>query len=216
MRLPNIIFTIFNVLLVISPSLAYASVLEKGRCYLMTPDSGPCLLEINDTKYEINANGIITCNPHKEGAKSIQVLLPEHFFVEAARAYDFNNDIIFSLQITDGDGGSTIVAMFNLPSFTLSWAVELGAFNPSPPLVEASSVYIGGIGTIAKIDAKTGRIIWKHTGLYERDTNAFNSFLKPFRRGAMIIFKEQKVSTSKYQGIREIWVNDKSGEIVRK
>jgi hypothetical protein len=40
--------------------------------------------------------------------------------------------------------------------------------------------------------------------------------LKPIKRGKIIVFQEDKVSSARYQGTREIWVNDESGEIIRK
>ena len=210
------ILMIIAIILTILPSKNYSQVLEKGCCNLVDQDSGPCLLEINGTNFNIYSEGIITYNPTKENAKSIQVILPETFYIEAVKSYTYNDEIIFILGITDDDAGSTLVALFDPKHSTLKWTYDLGAFNPSPPLVSGGSVYIAGIGTVAKIDVKNGRTVWKHTGLYESDTTAFNSFVKPFKQGAMIIFKEEKISSyDNYRGIREIRVDDKSGKILK-
>ncbi len=108
-----------------------------------------------------------------------------------------------------------MVALFDPKHSTLKWTFDLGAFNPSPPLVSGGSVYIAGIGTVAKIDDKTGQVIWKHSELYEGDTTAFNSFEKPFKQGDTIIFQEKKTAYENYRGIREIRVDDKSGKILK-
>ncbi len=212
----NIVLVILNILLAFMPSMVAASPLPKGRCHMMDPDSGPCSIVINGTKYTVYINGTIAYKGPEGETRFIRTRLPEFFYVEAVQSYHFNEDIIFLLEITDDDAGSTIVIKCSPSDPTAYWTVELGAFNPSPPLVEADSVYLGGIGTVAKIDLKTGRIDWRHSGLYESDTMAFNSFLKPVRRDKVIVFPEDKVSSAEYPGVREIWVNDDSGEIIRK
>ena len=214
-KIPTNILMIIAIILIILPSKNYSQVLEKGRCNLIDQDSGPCLLEINGTNFNIYSEGIITYNSSKESAKSIQVILPEIFYIEAVKSYTYNDEIIFILGITDDDAGSTLVALFDPKHSTLKWTFDLGAFNPSPPLVSGGSVYIAGIGTVAKIDDKTGQVIWKHSELYEGDTTAFNSFEKPFKQGDTIIFQEKKTAYENYRGIREIRVDDKSGKILK-
>ncbi|NNG01925.1 MAG: hypothetical protein HKM93_21235 [Desulfobacteraceae bacterium] len=182
----------------------------------MDANSGPCRIVVKKITYEINSNGIIRYNVPKGDASFIQPVLPEHFYVQSVQSYDYKDDIIFIFEITDDEAGSTIILMCNPSSSTLYWTVELGTFNPSPPLVEADSIYIGAIGTIVKLDLKTGLIIWKHSGFYERETSAFNSFLKPIKRNNIIVFQDNKLSFAKYRGVREIWVNDESGKIIRK
>ena len=215
MKLKTIIF-IAKFSLILLPAMAFASALENGRCYLMDFESGPCLLKINGAKFEISINGMVHYLPSGAGTKKIHIVLPEHYYVEAVQGYSFANCIILNLEISDGDAGSTLVAMLNKPNITLNWTFELGAFNPSPPLVTDDSIYIGGIGTIAKLNLKTGHTVWKHTGLYEKDTGAFNSFIKPIKQGEIIIFKDNSVSKSNQGNIREIRVIEKSGEIIQK
>jgi len=198
---------IANVFLAILSSVSNASVFPEGRCYLMDVTSGPCKMVINEKKYEINIEGKITYSSAKGDTRSIQPILPDHFYVQAVQSYVFNEDIIFLLEITDDDAGSTLVVMCKPSSVGLLWTAELGTFNPSPPLVDEGSVYIAGIGTVAKIDIKTGRIVWKHTGLYEQDTMAFNAFSKPIKRGNVIVFQEEKDSFAKYH---------ESGEVINK
>ncbi len=69
---------------------------------------------------------------------------------------------------------------------------------------------------VAKLNLIDGKIIWQHKNLYERETQAFNSFILPRKEGNIIIFKEDKVSSAKYDGIREIHVDDATGKIISK
>ncbi|MCW8955249.1 MAG: hypothetical protein OQL09_00070, partial [Gammaproteobacteria bacterium] len=93
---------------------------------------------------------------------------------------------------------------------------ELFAFNTSPVLVHNNSIYLGGIGMIAKLDLNDGRIIWRHIGLYEAETQAYNAFEIPMIKNEYVIFREQKVPDASYPGIREIHVLDKTGKIIKK
>jgi len=106
----------------------------------MTEDSGPCLIKFDAKKYKININGMIEYDAPKGRKKSIQVNLPKHFYIDAANFYNSNDGIIFIFEITDDDAGSSLITLFNKTQYILNWTVEIGAFNPSPPLSDASSI----------------------------------------------------------------------------
>ena len=53
----------------------------------MDQDSGPCHLEINGANYNINAKGVVVYNSPGEHSNSIQVPLPQDFYIEAVKFY---------------------------------------------------------------------------------------------------------------------------------
>lgn len=82
-KIPTNILMVFVALVFILHSENIAQVLEKERCSLMDQDSGSCHLEINGANYNINTKGVIVYNSPGEHTNSIQVPLPEDFYIEA-------------------------------------------------------------------------------------------------------------------------------------
>jgi hypothetical protein len=175
-----------------------------------------CVHEIESHKFHIFHDGKITYKTNEEN-RSITVPLPEGFSFETVRYGGLvEENVIFNIEITDFDAGASVIFSINLKNNTLIWKREIPAFNSSELLAENSSIYVGGIGYICKIDDKTGQIIWFHKGLYEPETQAYNGFQKPYVRGDTIVFPESKVPTAKYIGLREVVVNDRTGRITSK
>lgn len=189
---------------------------QNNACFLMTPGDAPCHLTINDSDYHISSNGVIVLKIIKQKKSEVKIVLPEDFYIEAVQYQVINKNIMFTFEMTDGESGSTLIAMFDPSNPVLKWSTEIHAFNPSPLLILQDYIYVGGIGMVAKLNLIDGKIIWQHKNLYERETQAFNSFILPRKEGNIIIFKEDKVSSAKYDGIREIHVDDTTGEIISK
>lgn len=182
-------------------------------CTLMNPENEKCLIQLKSQSYSITAEGTLT---RDKDHKTTVFSLPANFSIESVQFKAFNNKIIFTFSITDGDTGSIFVTLFNEDEFNFEWKTELFAFNTSPVLIHNNSIYLGGIGVVAKLDLYDGRIIWRHTGLYNAETQAFNSFEIPVIKNEYVIFREQKVQGASYPGVKEIHVLDKTGKIIKK
>ncbi len=189
----------------------------SGDCRFMDWESPktPCVYNIDNEKFYIFPSGKIRVSMASK-TKEMRVSLPSQFYIESAKYEIDGNSVVFIFGITNAEAGSSILVYYDRNKNNISWQIEIGAFNVSEPLVGIDAIYIGAIGTIVKVDRNTGSILWRHKGLYERDTQAFNAFDRPTREGNFIKFVERKVSTAKYSGIREIIVDDISGEILNK
>ena len=187
--------------------------LINDPCFLMEESKGPCLYDIDGRDYLIHTNGKISLI---DTDITVNITLPEYFQIEGVKHETYEGDILFNFSIRNCDSASTMIVRLASDNLKIKWQTEFIAFNSSQMLIDEGAVYVAGIGTIAKIDINSGSIVWEHDGLYERDSQAFNSFIKPRRDGDLIIFEENKVATAKYFGIRKIIVNRVSGEILSK
>ena len=177
--------------------------------------SESCLVTIGTVPIAIRYDGLITGPDNKK----LQLPLPKHFSFESTLATTpelIGNSALLVLEITDGDGGATFLALVNPDDLALKWTAEVPAFSPSLPLVFGTALYIGGIGTVAKIDTSGGRALWIVRDLYENETQAFTSFVKPRKEGNIIVFTENKASAAKYPGVREVRVDDFTGRLLSK
>ena len=186
---------------------------EDMSCAVMESEDERCHIQSNTYSYSLSVEGALV---REKDHKSIAFKLPENFYIESVRFKPFTNKIIFTFSISDGDSGSVLVSLFDEDNFSFAWQTELFAFNISPALIHNNSIYLGGIGLIAKINLADGKMIWQHFGLYESATQAYNSFETPMIQGEYIIFREQKVPDANYPGIREIQVLDRTGKIIKK
>lgn len=185
-----------------------------GRCFLMSAEDGPCRLKIDGLNYQIGTNGVITIE-NNQSRRRIAVDLPERFHIDSVQYTALESKIVFVFGITDNEGASALISLFDPDPCELEWVTDLHALNPSRPLFAGESIYIGGIGTVAKIDGGTGSVVWRHSGLHQRDTGTFNAFEEPTKEGDVVIFRDRKgAAKSESSGVKEIRVSDTSGEII--
>jgi hypothetical protein len=202
---------ILTTILAMAFSLAAQSSWLDDPCTMMGDHDKPCVINIEGNKFVILNNGSLAVNSNKQ-----QIQLPKNNYIDWYRdSVIYKNNAYLVFDVSDGDYGHAIVVSVSLTTNVLNWQSSLGGFNSSPLLVTDSGVYAGAIGTIVKFNLKSGEAIWRHKGLYEKDTQAYNSFIRPKESKGTIIFEESKVS-SKYKGTRKIIVDDRSGEILSK
>ena len=91
------------------------------------------------------------------------------------------------------------------------WVTDFGGFNIGLPIIRANSLYVTSIGAIGKVDIDTGEFLWKHTDLYDQDTQDFNSFKAPLFSEAKIIFQGKNIFST---CPKRIEVNDSDGTIL--
>jgi outer membrane protein assembly factor BamB len=145
--------------------------------------------------------------------------LHENSFVDWIRFSEILDDfVIFSFEYTDSDSAGTIIALINLANGHVKWQQSIPAFNSSPLLISNDSVYVGGIGYVARIDRNNGKILWFHGGFYERATSAYNSFDKPYFKGNNVVFPNDPRHSTYPDNFKKriVVVNIETGELVSK
>ena len=185
-------------------------------CMMMEGSKEPCKYKVEDKQFTILANGNITFS-NSSSPINTHVRLPAGFDIDSVRdGVLLEDSIVFNFDISDGDYGSSLVARLSLKDGTALWQQRTPSFNSSKLLVEKNSIYVGGLGFVAKLNALDGSILWINSGLYERDTQAYNSFQRPKIVGPNVVFTEQKVRSAKYNGVRSIVANKVTGAILSK
>jgi hypothetical protein len=177
---------------------------------IMFGDS-PCIYEIDGHKFTVLESGEIEFDE-----SSIALSLPEHYGINAVHDGLITEDsALLSVGISDGNYAGTVVVSISVNRKTINWQSSMFGFNGSPLLLDDGAIYAGAIGTVGKLDASNGEKLWAHTELYEKDTQAFTGFRRPYISDENVVFPENKVS-DKYDGIRKVIVNRETGELVSK
>ena len=99
------------------------------------------------------------------------------------------SDILVAYQSTDrtADGSSGGLCRFSGDMTIRRWCTTFPAFNVVASMSSSKTVFMAGIGTVAEVDIRSGKYLWKVDGLYDR-SQAFNSFLTPVERGTDVEF----------------------------
>ncbi len=87
---------------------------QNNACFLMAPGGTPCHLTINGSDYHISPDGVMLLNIIKQKRLEVKIVLPDNFFIEAVQYQLINKIIMFTFEMTDGESGSTLIAMFDL------------------------------------------------------------------------------------------------------
>jgi len=132
--------------------------------------------------------------------------------VEGLLAASFACDLIVITEYTDGEGAGAQVTRLSRDALRPVWTSKSVGFNVAEPLIDSPYVYLAAIGTVAKLDLRSGEYVWRHDGLYDRETGAFNIFAQPVRRGDTVFFTSDPAHRG---GGRQIVVRDSSGSVVR-
>jgi outer membrane protein assembly factor BamB len=199
------------VYLIIFSSFSFAD-WRTDPCILMNEKKPVCTHKIEGYEITVAPSGNINLND-----SIINIPIPKLFEIESAKDVQLINGVIYlSLEITDYDSGSTVLISISTNNKSIIWQTEFPVFNTSPMLIEHGYIYIGGIGKVAKFDARTGKKVWQHENLYEHETQSYNSFKVPYIDLDTVIFPEFKVSNAKYVKPRKVKVNKHTGLLISK
>jgi hypothetical protein len=137
-----------------------------------------------------------------EGKNSqIPVTIPKDMHVEnELQIYSHGKIHIIIMDLSDYSAASSLVFAIDDSGKKL-WELNLGGFNPAPPLVEDKYVYLSAIGKVWKLEKLSGNVIWSHHGLYENKKYEFNGSEEIKRKGPWIEFS------------KNLLVNDETGKI---
>lgn len=132
----------------------------------------------------------------------ITLQVPEKTELDAEPlVYGSDSYSLIVLQYSDFEAGTSVVYAINEKAQKL-WSIDLGAFNPSQPLIEKEYVYLSAIGRVWKLHKQSGKVAWSHKDLYKNKSFEFNGAEPISRRGKFVLFS------------KKLKVNDSTGEIV--
>ncbi len=96
------------------------------------------------------------------------------------------DSLLLVYQVTVAGGGRGYAARI-VRNGTVAWKTTIPQFNVGEPWLDGSDLYVSAVGFLAKIDATSGRYVWKDADLY-RDPGMYTAFGRPTRNGTRIVF----------------------------
>lgn len=141
----------------------------------------PIRIDVGSTAYVLARDGVLRAG--EEGyVRQVRLPIRGRGTVERAWADPFQGDLLLAYELTDGESMWTELVRLDPVTLARRWWVHLPGFNLGPALVRADTAYTTVIGTITKLDLRTGRVLWQLDGLYERG-RYFDAFALPTLRG---------------------------------
>jgi hypothetical protein len=161
-------------------------------------------------KYKIKANGSGLRESGSSKPTKFNLKIASSDFIESLSFLDFEDNILMIASITDNEGSGGSVYSLRKTNSQVKWVTNIPGFNIGDVTIEDNYAYITAIGFISKLDLRSGKYIWKHTNLYQKN-RAFGSFDRPELQGKTVIFRG--VSTD---GVapKNIVVDKISGKII--
>jgi hypothetical protein len=102
-------------------------------------------------------------------------------------------DLLLAYELTDGESAWTEVVRLDPRTLARRWWVHLPNFNLGPAFVSADTAYLTVLGTVAKVDLRTGRTLWRRDGLYSRGPH-FDCFAQPRLRGDTLVVPAERTA----------------------
>jgi hypothetical protein len=174
-----------------SPSaLASPVVTAEARCAgLLDSPQAECVLTFSGVVITLSGTGHVVATA---GGAVFQSELPfEDAYLDGVVNYtSYQNSPILLFSVSDGDSGWGAVVRLQPPEFRTAWHLKVPAFNVGAGTLEGSSLYVSGIGFVARIDVESGQYLWKHEGLYGQRDQSFNSFDAPVVMSTEVLFRE--------------------------
>jgi hypothetical protein len=130
--------------------------------------------------------------------------------IESMEYYVYNGDLILVYGVTDGDCAWGTAVRLDKDTYSVKWKIHIPGFNLTVGTIEGNILYQAAIGFVSSINLDTGEYNWKHSGLYDDNTGAFNSFNTPIITSEEVIFRSIH-STTKI--VSTIKVNKQSGKV---
>jgi hypothetical protein len=122
----------------------------------------------------------------------------------------YENDLIIVFQMENSEYGGSSAARIDGETLKPKWVSAVASFNLGKPIIKGNGLYVTTIGAIGKINVDTGEFFWKHTDLYDQETQDFNSFKMPVFSGTKVIFQGEIYNTCP----KRVEVNDADGTIL--
>lgn len=169
-----------------------ASARAKGNGASNEPDRFEC--KIGDVQAVVSWAGEVRWSSGAKRSSSAVISLPKgatqglirkmwcglagHDLLLAYRADYFGDE---------GDFAGGGIARIAVGISTLRWIVHV-AGNLGEPLFDGRSIYVTGIGLVGKVDARSGRYLWRYNDLF-RMPGMYSAFGKPRKERDRVVFE---------------------------
>ncbi len=186
-------------------------VTAEGRCgRLLDGPDAECILAFSGVVITISGTGQVTANV---GRTASQFQLPfDGAYLDGITHYtSYQGAPIILFSVSNGESGWGGVVRVQHPELRVGWHLKVPAFNVGAGTLEGSSLYVSGIGFVARIDVESGRYVWQHEGLYDQRDRAFNSFDAPVVTSTEVLFRESD-SANISRPLKVIRAQKESGE----
>lgn len=168
-----------------------------------------------DSVYHCSYKGIITCTDTVGNSTSFITDLKAEYLID--RVYfqpTGNNQYFIAWQETDHTGVSSYFGLFERGKEKALWLQQEKTPMPGQPVIDSNFVYVSSLGMVAKLGLQSGETIWKYDSLFDQMKLSFKEFERPLIYTSTVCFYDKPIKGKK--AVRDsIWINDKSGKLVR-
>jgi PQQ-like domain len=134
-------------------------------------------------------------------------------FIERIWCASVDEDVVLVLGLSDGEGDWGRVVRLSARSGKEQWSRRILKLNLGEPLLVDAQIYVAARGYVAKLNLRTGAVLWRHEGL-ERPPTIYDDFEKPQIKGNRVTFCERLVAKKRTEGPHCLVVEATSGAIV--
>lgn len=130
-------------------------------------------------------------------------------FIDNLSALRHGDALFFVFTENFGGSGQSKLCKTSADGKTLLWCKLSGSIN-AELTAHRDAVYVTSVGSVAKFDAKTGKTLWDHSNLYDKNKD-FDSFRQPQFEGPLIKFYSARSDKPPF---RLATVDDATGKVV--
>jgi len=173
------------------------------------------IVRIGDSIYHCSYKGVITSADTLGNSRGFITDLKAEYLIDKVFLEPLNDSRYFiAWQETDHTGVSTYFAVYSRGAARADWRQKIKAPIPGQPVIDSGNVYVSTLGMVAKLELNTGETIWKYDSLFDPMKLTFKEFERPLLYTSTVCFYDKPIKGKKVKR-DSIWINDKSGKLVR-
>ncbi|HST51893.1 MAG TPA: hypothetical protein VLJ61_07770 [Pyrinomonadaceae bacterium] len=206
---------------------APAETLHKTFQQARESQSGPPAVfefELSDFAYRVSVNGNGARTREGKPTRGFNLRLEGGEEILRVLFAEYDGDLLLICEFKPGKvniGGAAIFRLLQ-PSMRARWSQRIPS-NGISAHREGSSLFMAGIGFIARLNLNSGQYDWQHANLVKREPGKFvyfGAFDEPEVSGGEILFREERynenlVRTYDPNIAKTIVADKKTGEIIR-
>lgn len=189
---------------------------------VIPPNGGELYLPWKASSLQVGTNGEVWMST-EDGSTKFRLPLSPGMWISRLFLTECLDDPLMVYEVEEFEGGYGLAVRLDHKTLRVNWQTNIPAFNVMEPLLHGHFLYVTGMGTVGKIDVRTGVYAWKITGLYAEVPNSdgtvwgcYNSFNRPEWKGRTIVFPENRIGVDKRQSIpfHKLVVDDRTGKVI--
>ena len=132
-------------------------VTAQAKCDdLVDGPASKCTLSFSDVAITVSGTGDLVATAGTAVTRA-KVPFDEGNLDNVVYYTSYQGDLLLLFDVSNGETGWGGVARLRGPDFNAVWHVKIPAFNIGPATLEGPSLYVSGIGFIARVDVDRGR-----------------------------------------------------------